>query len=57
MNWIPTLILFVISIGCFIFGYSYKSRTFIFIGYVGLFIIGLGIVSTGLSIPSGWMVG
>ena len=59
MDWIFSIIFFSVSILFLGMGILNKARIriiFIFIGALLLFILGIGILSTGLSIPVGWAI-
>lgn len=53
MMWYLFLILSLMSGFFFIMGYSTKTRLWVQIGSIFLIFIGLSIISTGLSLPSG----
>jgi len=39
------------------FGYKNKNVEITFVGYLFIFIVGVGVLSTGLAIPTGYLIG
>lgn len=56
MDWILSIIFFVLGAFFLIMGGSYKNNLWIFLGLSFLLILGVLILVSGLSIPNGWVI-
>jgi len=57
MNWILSLIFMTLGLVFLFFGYKNKNVEITFVGYLFIFIVGVGVLSTGLAIPTGYLIG
>lgn len=56
MDWAISIIFFVLSNFFLLLGGMFRKNEWVFVGFTFMLILGIGILATGLSVPSGWFL-